>query len=87
MLARIIYLSCAVTSMLCFVLLMRSYLNTKGKLLFYTSLFFAFMTIANVLLFIDLIVTPQRDLSMVRSMTNLLGVCTILYGLIWKEET
>jgi nicotinamide riboside transporter PnuC len=86
MLARIIYLSCGITSMLCFVLLMRSYLRTKGKLLFYTSLFFAFMTISNVLLFIDLIVAPQRDLSMIRTVASLIGVSTLLYGLIWKEE-
>jgi hypothetical protein len=84
MLARIIYLSCGITSMLCFVLLMRSYLRSRGSLLFYTSIFFAFMTVSNVLLFIDSLVKPP--LAMIRTVTSLIAVCILLYGLIWKEE-
>ena len=50
-----------VTSLICFRLLLRSYLSNRIKLLFWSSLAFFFFAIQNVILFIDLVIVSQTD--------------------------
>ena len=79
-----IYIACAATSLLCALLLLRGYRTARSPLLFWASICFFCFTVNNVLLFIDVIVVPQVDLFLARSLAALAGFCALLYGLIWE---
>jgi len=82
MIAKIVYLLCALTSLVCMALLMRHYLRTRLPLLFWSGLGFLLIALANILLFIDFVVVPDYDLALWRNGTTLAGVVVLLYGLI-----
>jgi hypothetical protein len=81
-----VYVLCALTSLLCAVLLMRGYLRSRARLLFWSSVCFCGLTLNNVFLFLDKVAFPQTDLSLWRSGSALLGILALLYGLIWDSE-
>ncbi|HKT72969.1 MAG TPA: DUF5985 family protein [Steroidobacteraceae bacterium] len=84
--AEAVYALCAVTSVLCMILLLRGYLETRTRLLFWASLCFAGFAVNNVLLFIDLVLLPNTDLFWWRTVPALVGVSLFIYGLIWEAE-
>lgn len=83
---QIAYALCAVTSLLCFALLLRSFLQTKTPLLLWSSLCFGFLMAQNVILFIDLVLTPQVSLVFWRNFFGLIGPSILLFGLIWEKR-
>jgi hydrogenase/urease accessory protein HupE len=80
--AALIYILCALTSAACTVLLLRHYRRSRVRMLFWSALAFLAFALANVLLFIDVIMLPQVDLTIARSLATLCGVLLLLYGLI-----
>lgn len=85
--AAIIYSLCAFTCLVAFVLLLRSWRATRLRLLFWSALCFAGLSINNVLLVVDKLVFPtQVDLSTWRLVTALIAVLLLLFGLVWEEE-
>lgn len=80
--AETIYILCAVTSVVCTVLLFRGYAATRVALLFWTALFFIAQTCTNILLFVDLVMVPHIDLSMLRNAVILSGLIALIYGLV-----
>jgi len=85
--SALIYALCALTSMLCAWLLLRGYRRNGYRLLFWSGLCFAGMTLNNVLLILDRIVFPTSvDLIPWRLVTALAALLPLLYGLIWEEE-
>jgi hypothetical protein len=84
--ASIVYALCAVTSALCAVLLLRTYLTSPARLLLWSSLSFIGLTVNNVLLVIDLVIIPTQDLALYRSVTAAAAVMTLLLGLIWDGK-
>ncbi len=82
MIAKSIYVLCAMTSLLCFVLLFRGYLRWRTRILLSSSAAFLAFGIANILLVIDLIVLPDVDLLLLRNIATLAGVALLLWGLI-----
>lgn len=83
--AEVVYLLCAIASMACAVLLVRSYISNRMPLILWTGLCFVGMAVNNVLLFIDLAVAPNLDLSFWRNATALASVAVLLYGLISSD--
>ncbi|MBK7857890.1 MAG: hypothetical protein IPJ65_04540 [Archangiaceae bacterium] len=81
-----VYLLCALTSVTCAVLLLRGYSASKTRLLFWGSLCFIGLALNNVLLFIDLVMVPTVDLSLLRSAVALVAMMTLLFGLIWDAK-
>jgi hypothetical protein len=82
---ELVYLLCALTSLLCAALLIRSYLHSRTDLLLWSSLCFAGLAINNILLFVDLVVFVREvDLSIYRSVAGLLSLLLLIFGLIWK---
>ena len=65
---------------------MRNYFRRKVALLLWCSLFFFAMTIENVVLFLDVVVVPEVDFSLMRRSIALFGVILLLYGLIWETK-
>lgn len=86
MIAGGVYLMCAATSLVCAVLLLRAFVAGRSRLLLWSGVCFAWFTANNVLLFVDLEVIPDTDLSLARSGTAFVGALTLLAALIWEES-
>ena len=71
--AQLVYVLCALTSSLCAFLLLRQYLRAKTPVLFWSAICFVTMTVANILLFIDLVLVPQMNLAIVRGSVSVVG--------------
>jgi hypothetical protein len=80
--ANLVYILCALTSVACMLLLWRGYGKTRLPLLFWSGAAFLAFALANVLLFMDLVMFPQHDLLLYRQTLTLIGVVLLLYGLI-----
>ena len=84
--AELVYVLCAATSIACAVLLLRGYARSRTRLLFWSGLCFAGLALNNVALFIDLVIIPSADLSLVRSGTALIAMLVLLFGLVWESR-
>jgi cytochrome bd-type quinol oxidase subunit 2 len=85
--ALTVYLLCALTSAVCALLLARGFQASRTPFLFWGALCFFVMGLANALLFFDLVVYPQVDLSVWRSALNLAALGSLLYGLIFETSS
>lgn len=83
--AEIVYVLCAVTSLFCAILLYRSYRSQRTRLLMWSTLCFVGLAINNILLFIDRVLVPEVDMSLVRSSVGLVSVLLLLFGLLWED--
>ncbi len=84
--AELVYFSCAATSLGCSVLLFMSYLRARTRLVLLSCIGFVGLALNNALMFLDLVVVPGTDLSVVRSSVGLVAVATLLFGLIWEAK-
>jgi len=82
----VIYTLCAITSGICTWLLVRAYLGTKSMLLLWSAVCFAGLTLENAGLWVDKIVFPMLDLSVMRLSIGLLAMAVLLFGLVWEAE-
>lgn len=82
---NIIYSLCALTSLACAVLLLRSYTRSRYRLLLWSGLCFSGLTLNNVLVVLDKVIFPDVDLSSWRLATGLLALLLMLFGLIWED--
>ena len=84
--AGAVFIGCALLSLLCALLLLRGYRRGGTRLLLWSGLCFLGQALHNALLYVDVYVVPQTDLSALRLVPALAGVALLLYGLIWDEE-
>ena len=84
--AAAVYVLCALTSLLCAVLLLRGWLRSRSRLLLWSGICFLWFTANNVLLFVDLEIVPDVDLSVARSGTAFVGAATLLLALVWESR-
>ena len=84
--AELVYLLCFLTSLACAALLLRGYKRTRSRLLLWSGLCFAMFTVNNALLFIDLVIYPEHDLSVIRNLSGFLAVALLVFGLVWEAE-
>lgn len=82
-----IYGLCTLTSILCAVLLLRSYGQSHYRLLFWSGLCFAGLAMNNLLVLLDrTIFLTSLDLLTLRLLTSLTAMLLLLFGLIWEEK-
>jgi Family of unknown function (DUF5985) len=82
-----IYLLCLVTSAGCAYLLVRSYRETRTRLLLWSALCFVLLALNNLLVFIDLVLLPVTiDLIALRQLASLAAVGVLLFGFVWESE-
>lgn len=79
----IVYLLCTATSGLCSWLLLRAYLRSRAGLLVWSALCFLLLTANNLLVFLDIVMLPRIDLSLLRFMMSLVAACVLIYGFVW----
>ena len=84
---EVVYVLCALTSLACAVLLVRSYLASRSPLLLWSSVCFVGLFINNVLLVIDVVLTKDAlNLVLARDLTNLASVSALVIGLVWSTR-
>lgn len=81
--SRIVFFLCAITSLVCALLLLRTYLRQKTPLLFWALLCFVGLTINNIITIVDVFSGPDLNLSAIRLIPAILGVAALLIGMIW----
>jgi hydrogenase/urease accessory protein HupE len=84
--AETVYALCALTSVLCALLLLSSWRRSRARILLWSSLCFVGLAANNILLLTDLVLVPDVDLSIVRAVTALGAVATLVIGLIWEQR-
>jgi hypothetical protein len=86
MIAPIVYVLCALTSLLTMILLIRAYLARRVRLLLWSGLCFAGLALNNILLFVDMVIVPHYDLSVIRQIPALAGLFLLVFGLIYDTR-
>lgn len=84
--ATAVYFLCAATSVLCAGLLLRSWRASRVPLLMWCALGFSGLAVNNVLLVVDRVIVPHRDLTIWRDSSALAAVSVLLFGLIWESR-
>jgi len=82
----ILILLAVLTSLACTVLLFRAYVAGGVRLLLWSALCFVFLSLNNVLVFLDVAVFPEVDLRPLRLIAVLVGLLFLLYGFIVEAE-
>ncbi len=80
--AEAVYALCGVTSIVCAILLLRGWRNTRARLLFWASLCFIGLAIDNIVVFIDFVLEPDVDLYWYRTSFALAAMLVLVYGLV-----
>lgn len=82
----LVYLFCAITNIGCAVLLFRSYVRSRSRLVFWGFVFFFCFALSNIVLFFDLGVLPSIDMSPYREALTLIGLVAMIFGLIKEGD-
>jgi hypothetical protein len=85
--ATIVYSLCLATSALCAILLVRSFLASRSRLLLWSALCFVCLAVNNLLVVVDMLLTPSIDLTLARQAAALTGIALLLYGFIWEARS
>jgi hypothetical protein len=81
-----IYALCAITAFLCAWLLLQAWRRSGYRMLLWGGLCFAGLTLNNLMVIVDKVLTPGIDLSLARGGIALVSMIVLLYGLIWEAE-
>ena len=84
--AEAVYILCALTSLFCAALLIRGYRAQRTRLLLWSSLCFIGLAISNAILVVDLVLLPQVDLAIPRTIAAAVAMLLLLVGLIWESR-
>ena len=84
--AEVVYILCAVTSLACAVLLIRGYVRSRSRLLFWSAVCFVGLAFNNAILVVDLVLIRDVDLSTWRLVPAAVGFAGLMYGLVWDSE-
>ena len=81
-----VYLLCSLTSFVAMLLVYRSYLQSRTRLLLWTALAFVALAVDNLVLSVDIVMLPEISLLMLRHLVSLLAVGLLLYGFVWELD-
>jgi len=84
--AEAVYVLCGITSIACAILLFRGYRAHRTRLLFWSGICFAGLALNNILLFVDLVIIPDVDLTVWRSGVSLAAMMVLVFGLVWESQ-
>lgn len=82
----LIYALCALTALACSVLLLLGARRSGSRMLFWSGLCFAGLTLTNLLVIADHYVFREIDLAPLRLGSALLAIALLVYGLIFEER-
>jgi hypothetical protein len=81
-----IYVLCMAASAVCGLLLARTYARTRSRLLLWTAISFALLTLNNFFLVLDMLVFREVDLWPARAITFQAALLVLLYGFVWEAD-
>lgn len=82
---ELVYILCMTASVLCAFMLLRGFYRTRLPLLLWSGICFILLAVANILVCVDLYMTPADvDLYMLRNVLTFAGAVILLYGLVWE---
>ena len=81
-----LYILGFLVTLLCAILLLRAYLNVRRRLLLWSALCFAGLTVSNFLVIADLMLFPSVDLYTYRLLSAAVAMALLLFGLIWESQ-
>lgn len=81
-----VYFLCFASSGLCAYLLVAAFARRREKLLLWSAICFCLLAVNNLLVFVDIVVLPNVDLTGWRSLAALLAVSALIYGFVWEIE-
>ena len=84
--AEVVYVLNALTFAACAALLLRGYRRGKQRLLLWSGLCFVGLAVSNALVFVDLVMLPEKDLYALRLGTAAVSMLLLMYGLIREGE-
>lgn len=84
--AEAVYILCAITSLVCAVLLFKRYRGSRSRLLFWSSLCFAGLALNNALLLVDTLIGPDFDLRLPRTGIAVLSLAMLIHGLVGESR-
>lgn len=84
--AALVYCLGTLVTLLCALLLLRSYARTRTRLLLWSGLCFSGLTVSNLLLIIDMLVLTELDLYLWRLATAAVAMLVLLYGLVFASD-
>lgn len=79
-------LLCFFVSLLCAVMLLRGFFRGRHRMLLWSGLCFAGLTINNALGVADLRLPPEIDLFPPRLVVSTLSILILLFGLLWEGQ-
>jgi hypothetical protein len=83
--ATAVYILSALISLMCAILLLRSFVASRQPLLLWAAVCFLGLTLNNALLFVDKVAATDADLSGWRTIPALAGMLALIVGLLWEE--
>jgi hypothetical protein len=83
----LVYFLCFATSAACAILLARSFVRVRSRMLFWSSLCFVLLAGVNLIVIFDLVIFPEMDFRPYRLWLTLVAVAVLLFGFIWDEDT
>ena len=83
--AAVFILTC-VTTLLCAVLLLRGYAHSRMRLLLWSGLCFAGLSIHYLFVISDLLLFPKIDFYSYRTGSAAISMALLIYGLIWESR-
>jgi hypothetical protein len=84
--ATSVYVLCLAASAVCAVLLVRSYLLSRNRLLLWSAICFVCLALNNLAVVLDIIYLTEADLALLRIVASLVGVTALLYGFIFEVD-
>jgi hypothetical protein len=67
-------------------MLFRGFSQRRVRLLFWSALCFLGLMLDNIMIYIDLLVVPDVDLSVWRKIPGLVALAILIFGLIWDSD-
>jgi hypothetical protein len=84
--AAFVYILGTLVTLTCALLLLRAYSRTRLRLLLWSSVCFVGLTIANALVFVDIVIVPDVGLYPWRLGAAALAMAVLLFGLVWESD-
>ena len=80
--AEVVYVLCALTSIVCAALLFRAHRASQHRLLFLSALCFSGLALNNALLLVDLLIGSAADLRLLRTGVATASLYLLIHGLV-----
>jgi hypothetical protein len=81
-----VYVLCMAASAVCALLLAKTYVRTRSRLLLWTALSFSLLALNNLFLVLDMLVFLKVDLWPLRAISFQAALLVLLWGFVWEAD-